>query len=124
MIEAYAQAEEPMAPVFEHIRMKVAERQEAVGYLLDMGFIEQAGVVQGEDRTYLYRITPTGRLIASLSKTKLPAGRRGKKDAVAVESLAKRVTKSNPVTVFDLAAKPWRWNKKREAELEAQGYFG
>lgn len=117
LLEAYSHLEDPAPPVFPHLRrFSVGERHQALVYLMNMGFLEPAGVVKGEMSVPMYRVTMTGRFMAHVARGHLQDSRRSRRAVEANGSLARRVSEKNPCSVFDLASKPWTWSLRKEQD--------
>ena len=119
VLEEFAQMQEPRsweAP--QVLRSTKSERFDAVMFLLEKGFLRQAGQRNNERTEPLYEISATGKFVVAAGITKLNRRKTdGKRKPEQEKSLAARMVDKSPISVFDLWRVPFRWNKKAELDL-------
>ena len=114
MLEAFADLIEPEPWDLPHVkRLTVAEKFEAVQYLLEHGLVYRAGRRKQEHSDNLYAITESGKFIVATGVT----SRWQRKDRTIDKSgttLAQRTVEKAHTSVFDLCRVPWRYSIREE----------
>lgn len=114
VLEAFVQSPEPMNWALPGLKVEKFARYEATMYLVEKGLIKPAGHTRMGDygRDQLYQVTDSGVFVYNTIKGTMKP-RLGKLTHEG-STLAQRVAERSPVTVFELAAKPWTWDQKNE----------
>lgn len=131
VLEEFALNADPQTATLPRVRLPPAVKRQAIEYLLERDFLRIGGYRHHEEPEFLYEITPAGRFVwqagwCRLRRKRPPGGWKDKKPATL--TLAKELAALNPLTVWELAEKPWTWVKKldydrfTDPELAALGF--
>lgn len=110
VLQAFATAPEPISWELKGLGIDRVPKYEALLYLLEKELIVVSGRERRKYNDKLYSVTAEGLMLYSVIKNSIGKGRMKHASTTA----AQRAVASGPVDVFDLARKPWVWDKAAE----------